>query len=32
MAAEGVPMRVPQEMVDHRDFKTTLIYGRLLPQ
>ncbi len=27
MAAQGVPMRTLQEMLGHRDFKTTLIYA-----
>lgn len=27
MAAQGVPMRALQEMMGHRDFKTTLIYA-----
>jgi hypothetical protein len=27
MAAQGVPMRTLQEMMGHRDFKTTLIYA-----
>ena len=27
MAAQGVPMRVLQELMGHRDFKTTLIYA-----
>ena len=31
MAAEGVPMRVLQEMMGHRDFKTTLIYADYSP-
>jgi site-specific recombinase XerD len=31
MAAQGVPMRVLQEMMGHRDFKTTLIYADYAP-
>jgi len=31
MAAQGVPMRVLQEMLGHRDFKTTLIYADYAP-
>jgi integrase len=31
MAAQGVPMRTLQEMMDHRDFKTTLIYADYAP-
>jgi integrase len=31
MAAEGVPMRALQEMMGHRDFKTTLIYADYAP-
>jgi integrase len=31
MAAEGVPMRVLQELMGHRDFKTTLIYADYAP-
>jgi integrase len=31
MAARGVPMRVLQEMMGHRDFKTTLIYADYAP-
>jgi len=31
MAAQGVPMRVLQEMMGHRDFKTTLIYADHAP-
>ncbi len=27
MAAQGMPMRVLQELMGHRDFKTTLIYA-----
>jgi len=27
MAAQEVPMRALQEMMGHRDFKTTLIYA-----
>jgi site-specific recombinase XerD len=31
MAAQGVPMRTLQEMLGHRDFKTTLIYADYTP-
>lgn len=31
MAAQGVPMRVLQELMGHRDFKTTLIYADYAP-
>jgi integrase len=31
MAAQGIPMRVLQEMMGHRDFKTTLIYADYAP-
>jgi site-specific recombinase XerD len=31
MAAQGVPMRTLQEMLWHRDFKTTLIYADYAP-
>jgi integrase len=31
MAAEGVPMRVLQELMGHRGFKTTLIYADYAP-
>ena len=31
MAAQGVPMRVLQEMMGHRDVKTTLIYADYAP-
>jgi len=31
MAAQGVPMRALQEMMGHRDFKTTLIYADYMP-
>lgn len=31
MAAQGVPMRVLQELMGHRDFKTTLIYAEYAP-
>ncbi len=31
MAAQGVPMRALQEMLGHRDFKTTLIYADYAP-
>jgi integrase len=31
MAAAGVPMRMLQEWMGHRDFKTTLIYADYLP-
>jgi integrase len=31
MAGQGVPMRVLQEMMGHRDFKTTLIYADYAP-
>jgi integrase len=31
MAARGVPMRVLQELMGHRDFKTTLIYADYAP-
>jgi integrase len=31
MAAQGVPMRVLQELLGHRDFKTTLIYADYAP-
>ena len=31
MAAQGVPMRGLQEMMGHRDFKTTLIYADYAP-
>jgi integrase len=31
MAAQGVPMRTIQEMMGHRDFKTTLIYADYAP-
>ena len=31
MAAQGVPMRVLQEMTGRRDFKTTLIYADYAP-
>ena len=31
MAAQGVPLRAPQEMMGHRDFKTTLIYADYAP-
>ncbi len=31
MAAHGVPMRALQEMLGHRDFKTTLIYADYAP-
>jgi integrase len=31
MAAAGVPMRSLQEMMGHRDFKTTLIYADYAP-
>lgn len=30
-AAQGVPMRALQEMLGHRDFKTTLIYAGYAP-
>jgi integrase len=31
MAAQGVPMRTLQELMGHRDFKTTLIYADYAP-
>ncbi len=31
MAAAGVPMRLLQEWMAHRDFKTTLIYADYAP-
>jgi len=31
MAAQGVPMRALQEMLGHRDFKTTLVYADYAP-
>jgi integrase len=31
LAAQGVPMRALQEMLGHRDFKTTLIYADYAP-
>lgn len=31
MAAQGIPMRALQEMLGHRDFKTTLIYADYAP-
>jgi integrase len=31
MAAQGVPMRVLQDLMGHRDFKTTLIYADYAP-
>jgi integrase len=31
LAAQGVPMRTLQEMLGHRDFKTTLIYADYAP-
>ena len=31
MAAAGVPMRLLQEWMGHRDFKTTLIYADYAP-
>jgi len=31
MAAQGLPMRVLQELMGHRDFKTTLIYADYAP-
>ena len=31
MAAAGVPMRMLQEWMGHRDFKTTLIYADYAP-
>ena len=31
MAAQGVPMRTLQEMLGHKDFKTTLIYADYAP-
>jgi integrase len=31
MAAQGTPMRVLQELMGHRDFKTTLIYADYAP-
>lgn len=31
MAAQGVPMRTLQELLGHRDFKTTLIYADYAP-
>jgi len=31
MAAQGIPMRALQEMMGHRDFKTTLIYAGYTP-
>ncbi len=31
LAAQGVPMRTLQEMMGHRDFKTTLIYADYAP-
>jgi hypothetical protein len=31
MAAQGVPMRVLQELMGHRDFKTTLIHADYAP-
>jgi integrase len=31
MAAQGVPMRMLQEWMGHRDFKTTLIYADNAP-
>jgi len=31
MAAHGVPIRALQEMMGHRDFKTTLIYADYAP-
>lgn len=31
LAAQGVPMRTLQEMMGHRDFKTTLIYADYTP-
>jgi hypothetical protein len=31
MATQGVPMRTLQEMMGHRDFKTTLIYADYVP-
>jgi integrase len=31
LAAQGVPMRALQEMMGHRDFKTTLIYADYAP-
>jgi site-specific recombinase XerD len=30
-AAQGVPMRVLQELMGHRDLKTTLIYADYAP-
>jgi hypothetical protein len=31
MAPQGMPMRALQEMMGHRDFKTTLIYADYAP-
>ena len=31
MAAQGMPMLVLQELMGHRDFKTTLIYADYAP-
>jgi integrase len=31
MAAQGVPMRTPQELMGHRDFATTLLYADYAP-
>jgi site-specific recombinase XerD len=31
MAAQGVPMRALQELTEHRDFATTLIYADYAP-
>ena len=31
MAAQGMPMRILQELMGHRDFKTTLIYADYAP-
>jgi site-specific recombinase XerD len=31
MAAQGMPMRVLQELMGHRDFKTRLIYADYAP-
>jgi site-specific recombinase XerD len=31
MAGQGVPMRVLQELMGHRDFSTTLIYADYSP-
>ena len=31
MAAQGMPMRILQELMGHRDFETTLIYADYAP-